>query len=136
MRSSQTLTLAPLLSCHWRYPASSCATLSEVDPIAATSRVGRGEKGLSPARGRDRTIRRLRGARATGLGSPLPVRTPILGQRPRRARHEIAPIPSLRSVLPLAARLYVAGPQAAARHRCPRSVHYISPGRAERTVRG
>src|SRR5437667_6880995 len=33
MRSSQALTLAPLLSCHWRYACFSFATLSEADPI-------------------------------------------------------------------------------------------------------
>src|SRR5712691_377993 len=45
MRSSQALTLPPLLSCHWRYPACSFATLSEGDPIGVTSRVSRDDVG-------------------------------------------------------------------------------------------
>src|ERR1700687_3426230 len=50
MRSSQALTLAPLLSCHWRYACVSFATLSEGDPIAVTSRVGRDDAGTRAKR--------------------------------------------------------------------------------------
>src|SRR5205814_2482025 len=50
MRSSQALTLAPLLSCHWRYACFSFATLSEADPMAVTSRVGRDDRGVRAPR--------------------------------------------------------------------------------------
>src|SRR5687768_4787231 len=40
MRSSQTLMLPPLVSCHRRYALLSFATLSEGDPIGVTSMGG------------------------------------------------------------------------------------------------
>src|SRR6266545_1256011 len=50
MKSSQALTLPPLLSCHWPYALLSFATLSEGDPIGVTSWSGRDEMGARAPR--------------------------------------------------------------------------------------
>src|SRR5882672_9456296 len=117
MRSSQALTLPPLLSCHSRYAAFSLATLSEEDPMAVTSRSGHGQMGPEP-RERARSYHAPPPwTRAPNLGSRLPARGVSSTRDPGGPAHEITPIPRLRVVLPLAGWLYVAGPQAAARHR-------------------
>src|SRR5262245_31893480 len=57
MRSSQTLTLPHLLSCHCLYAALRFATLSDDDAMAVTSRIDRGQSGPEPRKRRDPTTR-------------------------------------------------------------------------------
>src|SRR5262249_2366147 len=67
-RSSHVLTLSPLLSCHCRYACLSFATLSEGDPMPATSKIGRSCRQRAPRARVAAILSHARRTRARGAG--------------------------------------------------------------------